>query len=99
MHHIKEIRNNLDFYKKKINERNSFVDFDLLIKLDKENRDLIQKKEKKEQEKKLLSKKKDSSNFEVSKQLTDEINIISKSQNELQNKIFLILSSIPNIAR
>jgi seryl-tRNA synthetase len=98
MHNIKEIRNNLDFYKKKINERNSFVDFDLLLKLDKENRDLIQKKEKKEQEKKLLSKKKDPLNFETSKKLTSEIVFISKSQSELNKKIFSILSSIPNIA-
>jgi seryl-tRNA synthetase len=98
MHNIKEIRNNLNFYKKKINERNSFVDFDLLLKLDKENRDLIQKKEKKEQEKKLLSKKKDPLNFETSKKLTNEIVFISKSQSELNKKIFSILSSIPNIA-
>ena len=98
MHSIKDIRKNLEFYKKKISERNSSVDFDLLIKLDKENRDLIQKKEKKEQEKKTLSKSKDPSNFNLSKKLTVEIDLISKSQSDLQNKIFNILSNIPNIA-
>ena len=51
MHNIKDIRKNLDFFKKKISERNSLINFDELIALDVENRDLIQQKEKKEQEK------------------------------------------------
>ena len=70
MHSLKEIRKNLEVYKKKIIERNSSINFDQLIKLDQENRDLIQKKEKKEQEKKLLSKSKEPSNFAISKKLT-----------------------------
>ena len=98
MHNIKEIRKNIESYKKKILERNGSVNFNLLIKLDEENRDLIQKKEKKEQEKKLLSKSKDKLNFDVSKNLTIEIDALSKSQSELQIKIFDILSNIPNIA-
>ena len=98
MHNLKEIRKNLEVYKKKIIERNSSINFDQLIKLDQENRDLIQKKEKKEQEKKLLSKSKEPSNFAISKKLTIEIDDLFKSQNELQNKIFNILSNIPNIA-
>ena len=53
MHNIKEIRKNLDFFKKKISERNSPINFNDLIILDKNNRELIQKKEKKEQEKKI----------------------------------------------
>ena len=98
MHNIKEIRKNIESYKKKILERNGSVNFNLLIKLDEENRDLIQKKEKKEQEKKLLSKSKDKLNFDVSKNLTIEIDALSKSQSKLQSKIFDILSNIPNIA-
>jgi len=98
MHNIKDIRINFQLYKQKISERNSSINFDLLIQLDEENRNLIQKKEKKEQEKKLLSKSKDPSNFEHSKKLSIEIDLISKSQNELQNKIFTILSTIPNLA-
>ena len=98
MYNIKEIRKNLENYKKKITERNSSVNFDELIKLDEEKRNLIQKKEKKEQEKKLLSKTKDPSNFQISKKLTIEIDNLLKLQNELQNKIFNILSNIPNIA-
>jgi seryl-tRNA synthetase len=92
MHNIKDIRKNLENFKKKISERNS------LIKLDQENRNLIQEKEKKEQEKKLLSKSKDLANFELSKKLTIVIDKLSKMQSELQNKIFNILSNIPNIA-
>jgi len=56
MHNIKDIRKNLEFYKKKISERNSSIDFDVLIKLDKENRDLIQKRENKLRRSKLLRK-------------------------------------------
>jgi seryl-tRNA synthetase len=98
MHNIKEIRKNLEIFKKKISERNSAVNFEELMKLDEKNRDLIQRKEKKEQEKKLLSKSKDPSNFEISKKLTIEIDDLSKSQDELQKKILNILSNIPNIA-
>ena len=99
MHNIKEIRKNLDFFKKKISERNSSINFDDLIALDKNNRELIQEKEKKEQEKKLLSKSKDPLNFEKSKNLSKEIDIIIKKHIILQKKIFLIISNIPNIAR
>ena len=63
MHNIKDIRKNLDFYKKKIVERNNSLNFDLLVNLDEENRGLIKKKETKEQEKKLISKSKNLSNF------------------------------------
>ena len=98
MHNIKDIRKNLEIYKKKIPERNSSINFDLIIKLDEENRNLIQKKEKMEQEKKFISKSKEPSNFELSKKLGSEIISLSKSQSELQNKITSILSTIPNIA-
>jgi seryl-tRNA synthetase len=45
-----------------------------------------------------LSKSKDLGNFELSKKLTIEIDELSSSQSEIQNKIFSILSNIPNIA-
>jgi len=99
MHNIKEIRKNLEFFKNKISERNSIINFDNLIILDKENRELIQQKEKKEQEKKLLSKSKDPTNFEKSKNLSKNIDDIVKKQIILQHKINSILSNIPNIAR
>jgi len=99
MHNIKDIRKNLDFFKKKILERNSTINLDVLMDFDKTNRELIQKKEKKEQEKKLLSKSNDSSNFIKSKILSKEIDEITKEQIISQKKIFKILSTIPNIAR
>ena len=85
MHNIKEIRKDLDFFKKKILERNSVINFDDLISLDKDNRELIQQKEKKEQEKKSLSKLKDPINFEKSKILSKEIDEIAKKQIILQH--------------
>jgi len=98
MHNIKDIRKNLEFYKKKISQRNNNINFDVLIKLDEKNRELIQQKEKKEQEKKLLSKSKDPSNFELSKKLTNEIDTLIISHNKLHKEILDTLSSIPNIA-
>ena len=98
MHNIKEIRKNTELFEKKIKERNSTVDFKSLIKHDKENRELIQKKEKLEQEKKLLSKKKDPNNFNKSKNLTNQIGELENSQKKIQEKINIILSSIPNLA-
>ena len=45
MHNLKEIRKDVNFFKKKIQERNAAVDFENLLNLDKENREIIQKKE------------------------------------------------------
>jgi len=98
MHNIKDIRKNLDLYKKKVAERNASVDFDELISLDKKNRDFILEKETREQEKKILSKSKDEKNFKKSKILSKEIEDISNKQIVLQNKINAIISNIPNIA-
>ena len=98
MHNIKDIRKNLDLFKKKVAERNASVDFDELISLDKKNRDFILEKETREQEKKILSKSKDEKNFEKSKILSKEIEDISNKQIVLQNKINAIISNIPNIA-
>ena len=98
MHNLKEIRKNTELFEKKIKERNSTVDLKSLIKYDKENRELIQKKEKLENEKKLISKKKDPKNFDKSKKLTEQIQSLESSQNKVQDDVNLILSSIPNIA-
>ena len=99
MHNIKDIRKNLEFFRKKISERNCTINLDELISLDKENRELIQHKETKEQEKKLLSKSKVSTNFEKSKNLSQEIDEIAKKQIVQQDKIFTMISAIPNISR
>ena len=46
MHNLKDIRKNKDFFKKKFSERNTEINLDSILDLDKENRDLISKKEK-----------------------------------------------------
>ena len=98
MHNLKDLRKNIDAYKKKFKDRN--VDFNILDfnEKDKLNRDLISKKEKLEQEKKSLSKSKDESNFLKSKKISDEISTISKKQKETQNNLDKIIFSLPNLA-
>ena len=98
MHDIKTIRKNPDIFKKKISERNTEVDIKKLLELDRNNRELIQNKEKLEQEKKIISQKKDKSQFAKSKELSLEIEEVSKKQITIKQKIDLILSSLPNIA-
>tara|TARA_B110001450_G_C17629125_1_gene484499 strand:+ start:320 stop:1567 length:1248 start_codon:yes stop_codon:yes gene_type:complete len=98
MHNLKEIRKNIDIFKKKINERNSNINFDQLLEIDIQNRNLILEKENLEKEKKDISKTKDQKNFDKSKQLTKQINIISKDQELVKEKINKILSLIPNLA-
>ena len=98
MHNLKLIRENSDLFKKKILDRNVDLNFNELLKLDKENRELIQKKEKLEQEKKIISKTKDKSQFEKSKTISREIESLDKIHNKLIQKIDLILHFIPNIA-
>ena len=56
MHNIKDIRQNPNFYKDKLMERNYNLDLDGLIEFDKKNRELITKKESLEQEKKKFLK-------------------------------------------
>ena len=70
MHNIKELRKNLENFKKKFNDRNLNFDVEKFNKLDKLNRNIIIKKEKLEQEKKVLSKSKDKKNFDKSKKIS-----------------------------
>ena len=51
-----------------------------------------------EHEKKILSKAKDEKNFSKSKKISQDLISLSSNQNELQKKIDVILSNIPNIA-
>jgi seryl-tRNA synthetase len=98
MHSIKELRKNLDSFKKKFKDRNLEFDLDEFVKLDNLNRKLINDREKLEQEKKSLSKSKDKSNFDKSKKISDQISVISKKQNEIQNQLNKIIFSLPNTA-
>ena len=98
MHNIKDLKNNLNDYRKKLLDRNFDFKTDFFVSLDEENRRLITKKEKLEQEKKLLSKSKDKSNFEKSKKLSSQISMVANEQLIAQNKLNDFLHVIPNIA-
>ena len=98
MHNIKDLRKNLDYFKKKLKDRNLEFDVDKFNKLDELNRKLINDKEKLEQEKKSLSKSKDKSNFDNSKKISSAISVLTKKQKESQDKLNEIIYSLPNIA-
>ena len=98
MHDINLIRNQPDLFKKKIEERNTNIDLQNLLNLDKKNRELIQNKEKFEQEKKMISKKKDKSQFARSKDISKQIEKLSKEQLIIKSQIKKIISSLPNLA-
>ena len=98
MHDIKIIRKDPDLFLKKIQDRNSKVNLQSLLDLDKKNRDLIQNKEKLEQEKKIISKKQDKSLFSRSKEISKKIEDLNKSQIKIKEEIDVMVSSIPNVA-
>ena len=98
MHNLKDLRNNLESFKKKLKERNVEFDIDNFNKKDKDNRDLIIEKEKLEQEKKSLSKSKDQANFIKSKKISENISILAKKQKDSQIDLNEILCSLPNLA-
>jgi seryl-tRNA synthetase len=98
MHNIKDLRKNLDNFKKKIKERNFDFDVEKFKTLDELNRKFILEKETLEQEKKSLSKSKDESNFAKSKKISEEISALTKKQNESQKNLNEILFLLPNLA-
>tara|TARA_B100001093_G_scaffold27335_1_gene23965 strand:- start:800 stop:2047 length:1248 start_codon:yes stop_codon:yes gene_type:complete len=98
MHNIKDLRKNLDTFKKKLKDRNLDFDVDKFSKFDELNRKLISDKEKLEQEKKSLSKSKDKLNYDNSKKISDEISILAKKQKESQDILNELIYSLPNIA-
>tara|TARA_B100001123_G_scaffold443451_1_gene589566 strand:+ start:660 stop:1973 length:1314 start_codon:yes stop_codon:yes gene_type:complete len=97
MHDIKNIRQNFEEFKKIIKHRNVEDNLDQIILLDKTNRELIQKKEILEHEKKNISKSKDEKLFSKSKEITKNIEQISKEQIQCKIDLDKILSSIPNL--
>ena len=98
MHNIKDLRKNIENYKKKFSERNFDFKINEFKKFDDENRKLINEKEKLEQEKKILSKSKDKSNFEKSKKISEEISQLAKQQTLTQKKLNDLLYIMPNLA-
>jgi len=97
MHNIKEIRNDIEAFKKALNKRFLDVDVDQILSLDENNRKYIQQREILEKEKKDISKSKDKTLFEKSKIITTEIEKINNLQAVVRKKLETILSSIPNI--
>jgi len=97
MHNIKDLRNNIEGFTKLIKTRNSNVDINKIIELDKKNRSLIQQKELLEKEKKEISKSKDKTLFSKSKEISINIEKIGKEQNKFKLELENILSSIPNL--
>ncbi len=97
MHNIKDIRNNFEDFKNSIKHRNIDINLDEIIELDKKNRNFIHDKEKLEMEKKSISKSKDESLFKKSKEISIQIEELSKKQKIIKDKLDNILSSIPNV--
>tara|TARA_B100000963_G_scaffold327866_1_gene315960 strand:+ start:1620 stop:2879 length:1260 start_codon:yes stop_codon:yes gene_type:complete len=97
MYNLKEIRKDFESFKKSLKGRTISPDLNKLEKLDKENRELIQKKELLEKEKKEISKSKDKSLFARSKEISKRLDEISVIQNKVKNDLELILFNIPNI--
>ena len=98
MHNIKDLRKNLNIYKKKLSDRNFDLKTELFKNLDHHNRKLVSEKEKLEQEKGILSKSKNQSNFEKSKKITKQISKLSKEQIISQRKLNDLLFILPNLA-
>ena len=97
MHNIKDIRKNLDSFANLLLKRNVKVTIDKIVQLDKENRNLIQRKELLEKEKKDISKSKDEKLFKKSKDISIEIEKISSDLSLVKNELDDILSSLPNL--
>ena len=98
MHNVKFIRENLNLFVKKLNDRNIKINLEDFIKLDKKNREIIQEKEQLEQEKKIISQKKDKTLFAKSKEISKQIDNLISENMLIKNKINEIIHILPNIA-
>ena len=97
MHNIRFIRKNSELFIKKIKTRNVDLDYKIIFDLDEKNRKLITDKENLERDKKEISKKKDKTLFQKSKEISIEIENLTKKQSEIQNELNEILSNLPNL--
>ncbi len=98
MHDLKDLRKNLEKFKKKLLDRNFDFKINIFETLDSNNRKLINEKEKLEQEKKLLSKSKNKTNFEKSKKISEKISKLINEQIISQKKLNELLHNLPNLA-
>ena len=97
MHNIKNIRNDIEYFKEALKKRFIEIDLDKILALDENNRKYIQEREVLEKEKKEISKSKDKSLFERSKKISIQIEKSNKLQIDIKTQLDNILSSIPNI--
>tara|TARA_B100000780_G_scaffold221168_1_gene160250 strand:+ start:251 stop:1510 length:1260 start_codon:yes stop_codon:yes gene_type:complete len=97
MHSIKEIRNDIEAFKKGLDKRFLNIDVDKILSLDENNRKYIQERELLEKEKKDISKTKDKTLFEKSKNISTKIEKINNLQAVVKAQLETILSTIPNI--
>jgi len=97
MHNLKEIRKDFLKFDNLLQKRNIKIDKDLILGLDEQNRELIQKKETLEHEKKEISKTKDKSLFTRSKKISAYIEELTKLQLSIKEKLNSILSLMPNL--
>ncbi len=97
MHNIKLLRDDFENFKKILKSRNVDTNIDEVLILDKENRNLIQEKEILEMEKKSISKSNDKNLYSKSKDISDQIDLLSKKQKEVKDKLDGILNTLPNI--
>ena len=97
MHNIKNIRNDIEYFKEALKKRFIEIDLDKILALDENNRKYIQEREVLEKEKKEISKSKDRSLFERSKKISIQIEKSNKLQIDIKTQLDNILSSIPNI--
>jgi seryl-tRNA synthetase len=97
MHNIKEIRNDIEAFKKALSKRFLDTDLDKILSLDESNRKYIHEREILEKEKKDISKLNDKTLFEKSKKISTEIEKINNLQAVVGRELETILSSLPNI--
>jgi len=97
MHNIKNIRNDIEYFKEALKKRFIEIDLDKILALDKNNRKYIQEREVLEKEKKNISKSKDKLLFERSKKISIQIEKFNRLHIDIKTQLDNILSSIPNI--
>ena len=99
MHNIKDIRSDPNKFKESLKKRFLEVDLKKILKLDENNRKLIQEKENLEKKKKEISKTKNKKLFKKSKSISKKIDRLENKQKEIKVKLENILSSLPNIPK
>jgi seryl-tRNA synthetase len=105
---LRFIRENLDYVKKRIQERGVIIDFDKLLTIDEERRKVIQAVEKLEHERNVGSKKvgelkrsgklREAEELQLSlKSLSEQVKQLSEKRNQVEEELRNFLLNIPNI--